>query len=189
MSQPAVDRSGSLKYKTLLHDKFPSFASEWIVFSFSLCRVSTFWKSLPELICIPKPSPKVLCAVQLKEQFYFLLVFFNWVEMKKSNLMGRDATPKVVNLPMPGYISNSRYLYKEEDIMCNKLNRLNMEEKFMPQKNRTATEWEWERARPKTNARKQAHCAIRRSEFLIQFKYEKSYWKQQQENCANQGKN
>lgn len=60
--------------------------------------------------------------------------------MEKSNLMGREATPKVVNLTMPGYISNSRYLYKEEDIMCNKLNRLNMEEKFMPQKNRTATE-------------------------------------------------
>ena len=60
--------------------------------------------------------------------------------MKKSNLMGRDATPKVVNLPMPSYISSSRYLYKEEDIMCNKLNRLNMEEKFMPQKKQTATE-------------------------------------------------
>lgn len=68
------------------------------------------------------------------------------------------------------------YLYKEEDIMCNKLNRLNMEEKFIsPQKR--SRESEMETHRDLKQIRKRTHCAIRRSKFLIQFKYEekKSY--------------
>lgn len=118
------------KYKTLLRDKFPPFAaSEWRASSLELSTS----KSFPELICIPMPSPEVLCAVQLKEYFSCFFLISNWIEMKKCNLMGRNVTPKVVNLPIANChsISAGKYLYKEEDIMCNKLNCLNMEEKFI----------------------------------------------------------
>lgn len=55
--------------------------------------------------------------------------------------------------------------------MCNKLNRLNMEEKFIsPQKR--SRESEMETHRDLKQIRKRTHCAIRRSKFLIQFKYE-----------------
>jgi hypothetical protein len=92
---------------------------------------------------------------------------------------GGNAAPKVVNLPIR-YIG-SKYLYKEEDIMCNKLNRLNMEEKFISyEKNRLPRERE-SRAE---EIRKRTHCAIRRCEFLIQFKYEKKSVLKASRKCA-----
>lgn len=69
--------------------------------------------------------------------------------------------------------------------MCNKLNRLNMEEKFIYFLPRRVRE------RNLKQIRKRTICAIRRSEFLIQFKYEKKVIESssQQNAFANQGKN
>lgn len=63
--------------------------------------------------------------------------------------------------------------------MCNKLNRLNMEGKFI-----------FRRKKPRLQSnetdlkqiRKRTHCAIRRSKFLIQFKYEKKLLKAEAKN-------
>ena len=62
--------------------------------------------------------------------------------------------------------------------MCNKLNRLNMEEKFifLPLK-RLGDRGGREKERNLKQIRKRTHCAIRRSKFLIQFKYEKKLLK------------
>lgn len=77
--------------------------------------------------------------------------------------------------------------------MCNKLNRLNMEENFiffLPLK-RLGDRGGREKERNLKQIRKRTHCAIRRSKFLIQFKYEKKVIESssRKKMCANQGKN
>lgn len=135
----------------------------------------------------------VLCAVQLKAAAAaaissasdhpiartFLLAFcvsrvafspleLNW-KWEKCNLMGRG-TARYTKGSKSAYLlvfadsqRQTQYLYKEEDIMCNKLNRLNMEAK----KKKIDS--------PDQRARRQENVTIVQCdecEFLIQFKYE-----------------
>lgn len=62
----AYRRAKKKNIRLLLHDKFPF----WLLLNGCFAQPTD---QLPELICIPKPSPEVLCAVQLKAQFCLFL--------------------------------------------------------------------------------------------------------------------
>lgn len=73
-------------------------SQQWIAENIRLCYTinsrlallngsSSTSKSMPELICIPSPSPEVLCAVQLKEYFLSFFLSASSIELKAKNVI------------------------------------------------------------------------------------------------------